>query len=277
MKKLAFYVLKKTSQVLYGSNLDKITVLKALYDFFLTYLKPPKIVVFGMEMWLDKRDSLRLSVNGVWEKFQTKLFRENIKKGMTVVDVGAHIGYYTLLAAKLVGSKGKVFAFEPNKDRFQLLLKNVKINGFKNIVCINKAVVDKSGQMELLILYDNTKDITQTVSLDDFFKNRSEEIDLIKIDTDGADVLVVKGAQNLVRKNHHIAILTELWPAGLKRFGSSLGSYLKLLNSLGFKLFQINEADQTMEKIVNINKVKVKSFKRRRYTNLLCTKKLAGF
>ena len=69
----------------------------------------------------------------------TALVKRIVRNGDIVVDIGAHIGYYTLIFARLVGPKGKVFAFEPEPNNFNLLIKNIKINGYKNIIPVQKA------------------------------------------------------------------------------------------------------------------------------------------
>src|SRR6185503_6407505 len=80
---------------------------------------------------------------GVWEKLETEIFLSLIKPHMTVLDVGAHIGYYTLLAAKRVK---QVYCFEPDPETFQLLSRNVRTNGHTNVGCFQSAVSDKTGR-----------------------------------------------------------------------------------------------------------------------------------
>jgi len=93
----------------------------------------PKIVnVLGHKMYLDDLDTLHLAINGIWEPLETNLIKNKIKEGDIVLNIGANIGYYTLLIARLVGSNGKVFAFEPDLNNFKILKKNIEINNYKN-------------------------------------------------------------------------------------------------------------------------------------------------
>lgn len=84
---------------------------------------------------------------GCYEQGTTALCKKILRPGMTVVDVGAHIGYYTRLFARLVGPHGKVYAFEPHPDNFAILQRNVR--KFKNVVPVQAAVLDKEGEISL--------------------------------------------------------------------------------------------------------------------------------
>ena len=77
--------------------------------------------------------------------------REILKPGMVVLDIGANIGYHTLISSKLVGNTGKIYSFEPEPHNFKLLLKNIEINEFKNIIPINKALSNNIGSTKLFL------------------------------------------------------------------------------------------------------------------------------
>ena len=100
----------------------------------------------GHKIWLDKGDSLYVSLLGEWESKEKKVFEKNISKGDIVVDVGAHIGTHTLTFARIVGDKGTVFAFEPDPRNFEILRKNIKINNYQNVTLVNKVVSDKDEE-----------------------------------------------------------------------------------------------------------------------------------
>ena len=90
----------------------------------------------GMSAWIS---------GGAWEPQITSLFECLLKRGMTVVDPGANVGYYTLMSARLVGQDGVVYAFEPNPVAFSMLVRSVEANGFTNIILSNQAVTDSEG------------------------------------------------------------------------------------------------------------------------------------
>ncbi len=140
--------------------------------------------VEGNQMYLLKKggDSLQLSTLGTFEPFETQLLKKEIKEGNFVVDVGASIGYYTLLFAKWTGSKGKVFSFEPSQEKFSVLRKNVRVNNYKNVFLVQKYVSNKTTK--------NSK--INSISLDDFFGECDNPINLIKMDIEGGEVLAMR-------------------------------------------------------------------------------------
>ena len=107
-------------------------------------------------MFLDKIDSLYLSVNKDWGDFEKEVIEKQIKKGDVILDIGANIGFYTLIMAKLVGEKGKVYAFEADPTNFEILKKNVEVNGYKNIVLVNKVVSNKNEKIKFYVDRGNT-------------------------------------------------------------------------------------------------------------------------
>lgn len=259
-------------------------VLTPLINFF----KPDYLMIQGHKLYIDKQDevvSQELIQSRKWEEYETELFKKNIKKGDTILDIGAHIGYYTLLAARLVGDKGKVYAFEPAPRNFELLKKNIKENGYSNVVLINKAVADMDGESKLFLNNENTGDHRiynpqdqrkfikiQTVMLDSFFKNKSTKVDFIKIDVQGSEVRAFKGAVSLIKENRNIKILTEFWPKGLKLSGSSALEYASFLEKNRFQIYDIDEAEKTI-KLINIKSLlKPPENEAHDFRNLFCTR-----
>ncbi len=212
---------------------------------------PESVFVHGHRLFLDRTDSLGLSKKKAYERFTTDFLSREVRPGEVVVDIGAHIGYYTLLFASLTGSSGKVHAFEPSPENFSTLKKNIAANLIENVILNPKAVSDQSGRARLFLSESNSGDHRiqsadetresveiETVKLDEYFQRLSDRVDWIKIDTQGADCAIIKGAEGLLKKNPHLKLLTEFWPYGLKRFSVEPEDYLKLLEGHGFKFFQ---------------------------------------
>ena len=95
---------------------------------------------------------------GCFEPFQTELVVNEVRPGDVAIDLGAHIGYYTLLLARLVGPTGRVLAFEPDPDNFALLSRNVEMNGYANVELFNAAASDRPGRSPLFRSPDNAGD-----------------------------------------------------------------------------------------------------------------------
>mgnify|MGYP001560745383 CR=1 FL=1 len=268
MDQLVFKIFKKAAYTLRGRHLNRFNFVRSSLNFLLRNLKPKSVIVDGNRVILDKDDSMRLSILGIYEPLMVKHFQERIKPGDTVLDIGAHIGYYTVMAAKRVGGKGHVYAFEPNKDNCVLLSKNIKINGYKNVVLINKAIAQStkkaklflssvSSGMHSLIDIDNDAEfstLVYTVSLDDFFGKNPPRVSVIKMDIEGGEYSALEGMTTLLAKSKHLTIFTEFSPFAITSAKKSPLGFLNLLKHYGFKLYSIDELHKLLMPI------KIKTF-----------------
>ncbi len=222
-------------------------------------------------------------IKGNYEPQTTRIFKEVLKEGIVAVDVGAHIGYYTLLASSLVGESGKVYAFEPEPQNFSALLGNIVLNGFQNIKPFQKAVFSHSGKMPLYIgahsgmhslfkVKDTTgeKVMVEMVSLDEVFTKA--KVDLVKVDTQGAELDVLMGMQKLIKRCEDLKLIIEFQP-NLYHDGSPLVIFWCNLIALGFDFIYM--VDEEKGKIETASYAYTVDFcKKRRIDglNLLCTK-----
>ena len=242
-----------------GHGLARNPLVKLSRNRILYFLRQNEIELDGHKMYLDREDSLGLSKHRVFEPFETEICKRDIKPGDIIVDIGANIGYYTLIFARLVGSKGKVYAFEPDPTNFELLRANVEANGYKNVVLEQKAVSSKEWEATLHLsqgnlgdhrLYDSLDDrdtiLVEAIALDRYFENIEREIDFIKMDIQGAEPGAFAGMISLVENNDKLKMTTEFWPAGLQRFGTSGADYLDMLENSGFHLYWIDEAQKQL-------------------------------
>lgn len=225
-----------------------------------------RIVANGLAMWVDTRDRVlatHLLGDEVWEALETAAFLAHAQDGMCVFDVGANIGYYTLLAARAVGPSGRVYAFEPEPHNFELLTRNVAENGFTNVRCVNAAVSNKTGVVPLYLDDANLGAHSfeagsvptpsgrsvevETVRLDDFADEAQafEAAILMKVDVQGAEALVVEGGRRLLALPRITAFL-EFWPDAIARTGADAARLLADLGSLGFRIedVEVPEADR---------------------------------
>lgn len=156
----------------------------------------------------------KLLENKKWEYEQLSFLCNLSLKNGTIFDIGAWRGPYTLLLANLVGNKGRVEAFEPMPDTFNTLVNNVRLNSLNNVNCHNIAVSDIDGNVEMkattrrsqvasILRHKNDDKLisftSQSVTIDSFCKKNDIIPDGIKIDVEGAEGLVFKGALNTLK------------------------------------------------------------------------------
>ena len=283
-----------------GSGIGRFKPLNALYQSIAkSLLKPEQFLVNvnDYKMFLHASDvdgidgiSQHILFKGTYEPLTTELFNRLVKPGMTVIDIGANIGYFTLLAAKLVGKEGKVYAFEPESKNYELLIKNININKFDNVVPIQKAITAKSGKTELFInrmepgahsiFKENGRClpsiIVETVSLDEFCENKHILPDLIKIDVEGAEIGVLRGANKVITKQENVKIIIEFSPDNIKKAGFSNESFWSQLIQGRLEYIYLISDQTNKLKIVNLQSI-MKMFgrtpsRRTNYVNLLCSK-----
>jgi FkbM family methyltransferase len=195
---------------------------------------------------------------GVMEPGLTKYFCTLIKPGTVVVDVGANVGIYTLLAAKLLEGTGKIYSFEPTPRTYEILQDNVQVNSFLELGIVHLhqlAVTDRSGKARLSIFNNDSGHNTlfsygkpddeievTTTSLDEILATQ-ERVDIVKIDAEGAELLIIRGMQQVIKRNPKIRILLEFAPVHLKRAGSSPREVLDEFASLGFEIRRIDDVN----------------------------------
>lgn len=255
--------LRRVKRVLFPNlELSRIPLLASLANHLIRLSRLDLVDdVQGHKMYVGEKDNLKLSLYGIYEPCETKFFQNEIKRGHIVVDIGANIGYYTLLFAKQVGADGRVFAFEPEAQNFSLLGKNVEMNAYTNVSLVNKAVSHNTGKLRLFVSEDNeaahsvsdshdAKDFAEVdcVRLDDYFTNFNREVNFVKMDIEGAEYYAVKGMTSLLQSNPNIVLVTEFWPKGLLHAHAEPRAYLELLLNMGFTIYHLNESNQTIEK-----------------------------
>lgn len=222
---------------------------RALYRLLMTRLTPEVVQVDGHQLRLDPTDSLLLSVRGDYEVTERRTFRSCIRPGDTVIDIGAHIGLYTLAAAEAVGPTGRVIALEPMSANFELLSSNVASNGYSDRVVLHRiAVSDSEGQARLNLSDLNSGDnslttgsgaveIVPTVTLDALL-GADARINVMKMDIQGGEPAALAGAHRSLAANDDVVLFTELSPSHLPGEAST---YLDELAETGFELFEVDE------------------------------------
>ncbi|PIN67680.1 MAG: hypothetical protein COV98_01990 [Candidatus Altarchaeum sp. CG12_big_fil_rev_8_21_14_0_65_33_22] len=245
-------------------RIKKILTNSASFRNLVSILRPNIVKVKGNKMYIDtkRNPAIALYDIGGYENAETELFESHIKEGDVVMDIGANIGYYTLVAAKLVGANGKVYAFEPESINFSFLKKSVEINNYENVICEKKAVSNENGKLKLFLHKFQTGAYTlvgggdnyvevETVKLDDYFKDKNSRVDVIKMDIEGAEGLALKGMEKILNENKDIKFFSEIIPKQLEKTGISAKDYLDILTNAGFSIYEIvEEKDKSHLKLI---------------------------
>jgi len=225
-----------------------------------------------------------------YEQATTKLFWQLVKPNMVVVDIGANIGYFTLLAAELVGSSGTVYAFEPEPENYALLKRNIELNSYANIQPIETAVSNESGFIQLYLsamdngshsIYDTAARgvaATQTVAtttLDAFLEKEGwPKIDLVKIDVEGAETTVLAGMEQLCERSPDLNLIVEYCPALIEATGTKPSDLLDQLASMNFNVRFVDEKNGVLPpEASDPDSITKRLFKQENYINLLCSRK----
>lgn len=204
----------------------------------------------GFRFWFNTSDremGVPMAM-GMYEPESAAFLKKVVQPGMTCLDIGAQTGYYTCLLAVAVGGAGKVYAFEPMPQSFELLARNVQENGFSDRVQMYpRAASNQTGQIQASMIsgmyvashVEGTTAITMDcVRVDDII---ADKIDLIKIDVEGHEPAVLEGMRSLIARSHPI-ILTEINEYWLHHSSNSSGdAYLSLLRSLGYSIYSLDD------------------------------------
>jgi len=268
-KKLFLKIYKKINPILENNGKFKIPFSIKIQRFLFSKAKSNIVHIQGHKMFLDPNDSLNFSIDGIWEETLTNYVKKIIKEGDVVLDIGANMGYFTLIFAKLVGDKGKVFAFEPEPNNFSLLKKNVEVNGYTNVILENKGLSHENKITKLYLSKGNVGQhriykskytgedfvLIKTTSIDNYFQKDpiSEKISFIKMDVEGSEYGVLKGMKSLLDKNKPITIMLEFIPTCIREFGTNPKDLLNFLVEQHFEFNLINDEEKKIEKLTDLN------------------------
>ncbi len=219
--------------------------------------------VNGLKMYMDPDEQAGRAASflmGQYEPAATSIVLELVREGDVVVDVGAHWGYFTLLAASRCGERGRVFAFEPHPKNLALLKKNIEANGLKNVETVQKAVSHQAGSVKLFVssltgghslvapplegsAHLEAIDV-DTVALDDFFPAGRAEPRLVKMDIEGSEPLALAGMHGLIERNPRLALIMEFNPTYMNVKVAT--EFLDHLAGLGFDVAIIDDDERKL-------------------------------
>jgi len=215
-------------------------------------------VVQGSKMNLplaDRGVARDLSIRGIREREETRLIQRILKPGMTVIDVGANMGYYALMEARAVGVEGRVYAIEPEPRNYRLLVRNVALNEYGNVFTFPLGISDETGSSRLHIsTHSNLHNLVAPIKagknlhtidievqrLDDFIQEQEIDparVDLVRMDVEGWEAKILEGMQGLLRASQQLKLFIEFHPGAIAGIpGHSLERSLRALDEHGFSI-----------------------------------------
>lgn len=195
-----------------------------------------------------------------WEPFETRLWLACHDRAHTVVDVGANLGYFSLLSDQCLNGSGAIYAFEPAQDNVALLNANIDANDAGARTHVIAAALGERDEQAVLFRNDANRGDHQIYAGDgeraseavtvlngaDFFTGRADRIDLLKVDTQGSEYAVLSGLMPLLRQSPALRLLLELTPYSLRLAGAKGRDLIDLVASLKLPLFIVDHIEHRL-------------------------------
>ena len=225
-------------------------------------LRPPTGIVTSSigpyEIDLDMRDEIQRQVFfGLYDSALTRLLPSILRSGSVFYDLGANIGYFTLIASGIVGPNGHVYAFEPIPENALRVKQSLERNGISNVTVIEAAVLNSTGSTTMFVsdMSSNSgwgsivssptrqrKITVATTSLDSLvYDHGAKNPDVVKIDIEGAEPFALEGMSRLLSQDSGPDVIIELNSYLLTRSGFSPSDLVQLLRNKDYFLFELQE------------------------------------
>ena len=245
------------------------------------------VTVDGFRLCGSRQHQLMLYwlAKSTYERHTRKLFRASLEPRMRVLDLGANIGWYSLLAAAAVGPTGAVHAFEPDPSNCRFLRHNVALNGLAGIVRVSpQAVTDYSGTMRffahpgnsllssaVLTGADGDAIEVECTTVDDALP-ADESIDVVKLDVEGAELAALEGMRRTLARSQRLVMFVECCPHAVAQAGGSVAQLLEVLEGHDFRVELIHEKQRTVTSDLDELFAAERASDERYYVNLYCRK-----
>jgi FkbM family methyltransferase len=227
----------------------------------------------------DRAVGLGIAIRRSYEKHIVEAMLPFLMPGAVFVDVGANIGFYTLLAASRVGPSGKVIAFEPSSANCELIEASVRKNGFTNVVVQQAAVADITGTIGyrqtryssngVVGNFDDFPQRVRAVTLDACLQGE-ERVDVVKMDVEGAEGLVLSGMLDLIEEKRPV-IFSEFIGRALPLVSHmSAHDFLYLLTSRGYDVFGLDEYGRRSHSVERLARESDEPMPRGTHDDLIC-------
>ena len=273
-----------------GKGYGKKKSTQKILKFFDKLFRSDKVVVNGNLMYLPKKGFSEYSTKGIYGKLDTMVVEKLVNQGDYVIDIGAAIGYFTLILARKAGVEGLVISFEPKEDRFRLLEKNTQVNKYNNVKLEQKAILSKNFQSGFFIeqndvaglkYFSDSESIKKnelhtmevvSIDLDEYLENKKilQKISFIKIGVDGPELSILQSSERLLQ-NDNLKIFIEWDQNTSKACGCEPKDIVDIFLKNNFKIFY---PDYNKNKYYQISKEELLKSKSNNTINLVCVKNI---
>ena len=219
-------------------------------------------------------------IDGSYEHDCVNIFKYRLREGDVVLDIGANIGFFSLLAAKCVGTSGAVYSYEASSSCINILKKNISINGYSNISSNQFAITDACENIEFHVSNENNTGLS---SIRDIGENKVSTVNvpcinidslldtlpkvrLVKIDIEGAEYKALSGMEKLIKRDRP-DIIMEVSDSFLKQMGSSANEVLFLLKTHKYRLFNISDNSSPSDAATAIDQYNIWAIHSENYSN----------
>ncbi|MDQ8154392.1 MAG: FkbM family methyltransferase [Gemmatimonadota bacterium] len=229
---------------------------------------------FDLESEVQRGMHTHLTEGRFYEEATSQLFASVLKPGDTFIDIGAHVGYFSMLAAALVGPEGEVVSFEPSPGNYRQLLEHIALNGFTNVLPFHLALGDREQVMPLHLNADNDGghalwDVglheaneksratpiiypAYVTRLDRVLQGRPiRSLKAIKLDIEGSEVLALRGSVESIARHQVPFIVAEVNRTGLELMGTSENELRALMTGLGYETWIIQEGSGEVQPLAD--------------------------
>jgi len=205
--------------------------------------------------WIARNDATgRMILRGHFENAESRFIKQFLKPGMVVLDIGAHHGYYSLLASQKVGPTGRVIAFEPSLRERRILLQHLRLNACTNVQVEETALGETEGRAEFFVVQGretgcnslrppDVRQPTQATEvrvarLDDFIRQQDlKRVDFVKMDVEGAELSVLKGATEFLERRPRPVIFCEVQDLRTRPWGYAAREIVDFLRQRSFSWY----------------------------------------
>ena len=280
--RLNYYLKNSFASLLQGNILEFIIAELNEYSKRRAYRKQVKRAKNWQKLIANKQDIVTKIQKGVriklnfdsalskliychnFELLERQFVNDFLNQGDIFVDVGANIGLFSLIAAKLVGESGFVYTFEPCSSTYKKLLFNIKLNSFSNVSCHQMALSDKNCTQDMILSLDGfdawnslakptagevfASESISTMRWDDFVERHRllGKVTLMKIDVEGWETFVLDGGVQTLSREDAPTLLVEFTEKNAKIAGSSCDEIYQKLEEFGYKMFVYNPSEKEL-------------------------------